>query len=102
MARITHMPHLFSMKHIFLEMNAASLSIEKKERKKIFEFQQLFWRHKIQRNTNRFEYHIIQQLFNDENVPPYHTENLFYENTLIPFKYTLLLFSHFYILGVQI
>ena len=32
MARIIHMPHLFSMKHIFLGDNAASLSIQKKEK----------------------------------------------------------------------
>ena len=34
MAGITHVPHLFSMKHIFLEVNTASLSIQKEERKK--------------------------------------------------------------------
>ena len=34
MASITDVPHLFSMKHIFLEENTASLSIKKKERKK--------------------------------------------------------------------
>ena len=33
-ASITHVPHLFSMKHMFLEENSASLSIQKKERKK--------------------------------------------------------------------
>ena len=49
MTYITHAPHLFSMKHIFLEENTASLSIQKKERKKKFEFEQSFWRHKIQR-----------------------------------------------------
>ena len=38
-ARITHVPHLFSMKQIFLEVNKASLSTQKKERKKIFEFE---------------------------------------------------------------
>ena len=48
MASITCVPHLFSVKHIFLEENAASLSIQKKERKKKFEFEQLSWRHKIQ------------------------------------------------------
>ena len=48
MTYITHAPHLFSMKHIFLEENTASLSIQKKERKKKFEFEQSFWRHKIQ------------------------------------------------------
>ena len=42
MSRITHVPHLFSMKGIFLEMNAAS-SIQKKERKKKSEFQQSSW-----------------------------------------------------------
>ena len=48
-ARITHVPHLFSMKHIFLELDTSSLSITKKERKKNkFEFEQLSWRHKIQ------------------------------------------------------
>ena len=40
MARITHVPHLLSMKHIFLEENPASLSIQKKERKKNFKFEQ--------------------------------------------------------------
>ena len=34
MATIAHAPHLFSMKHIFLEENTASLSIQKKARKK--------------------------------------------------------------------
>ena len=48
MTRITHVPHLFSMKHIFFEVNTAFLSIEKKERKKIFKFEQSSWRHKIQ------------------------------------------------------
>ena len=46
MARITHVLHLFSMKHIFLELSTASLSIQKKARKKI-EFEQSFWGHKI-------------------------------------------------------
>ena len=41
MARITHVPHLFSIKHIFLEVNTASLSIQKKEKKKKFEFDHL-------------------------------------------------------------
>ena len=40
------MPHLFSMEHIFLEDNVASLCIQKKEKKK-FEFEQSSWRHKI-------------------------------------------------------
>ena len=34
MASITHVPHLFLMKNIFLEENTASLCIKKKERKK--------------------------------------------------------------------
>ena len=34
MTRITHVPHLFSMKHIFFEVNTAFLSIQKKEKKK--------------------------------------------------------------------
>ena len=34
MASVTHEPPLFSMKHIFLEVNTASLSIQKKESKK--------------------------------------------------------------------
>ena len=42
------MPHLFSMKHILLEVNTASLSVQKKERKKKFEFEQSSWRYKIQ------------------------------------------------------
>ena len=33
MASITHVPHLFSIEHIFLEKNTASLSIQKIERK---------------------------------------------------------------------
>ena len=40
-------PHLFSMKHIFIEVSTASLSTQKKERKKKCEFEQSFWRHKI-------------------------------------------------------
>ena len=40
------MPHLFSMKHKFLEENTASLSIRRKEEEKI-EFEQSSWRHKI-------------------------------------------------------
>ena len=35
----THVPHLFLMKQIFLEVNTASLSIQKKERKKKIEFE---------------------------------------------------------------
>ena len=46
MARITNVPHLFSMKHKFLEVNKASLPMQKKERKKL-EFEQSSWRHKI-------------------------------------------------------
>ena len=46
MASITHVPHLLSMKHVFLEENTASLSIQKKEEK--IEFEQSSWRHKIQ------------------------------------------------------
>ena len=38
MTSITHVRHLFSMKHIFLEVNTASLFIEKKERKNKIEF----------------------------------------------------------------
>ena len=34
MARITHVPHLFSTKHIFFEENTAFFPIEKKEKKK--------------------------------------------------------------------
>ena len=33
-AGITHVPHLFSMKHIFLELSTASLYIQKKAREK--------------------------------------------------------------------
>ena len=40
MVRVTHVPHRFSMKHIFLEENPASLSIQNKERKKNFKFEQ--------------------------------------------------------------
>ena len=41
---------------------------------------------------------MIKQLFNDVNVPRFHTENLSFENIIIPFKYGLLLFSRFYVL----
>ena len=41
------MRHLFSMKHIFSEVSTASLSIQEKERKKKFEFEQSFWRYKV-------------------------------------------------------
>ena len=34
MARITYALHLFSMKDVFLELSTASLSIQKKARKK--------------------------------------------------------------------
>ena len=44
MARIPHVLHLFSMKPIFLEVNTASLSIQKKRKKKS-EFKQSSWRH---------------------------------------------------------
>ena len=40
MARITHVPHLFSMKHIFFEVNTAFFPIEKKEKKKKIECEQ--------------------------------------------------------------
>ena len=56
----------------------------------------------INRNTNRFEYYIIQHLFNDINLPFCHTENLFYKNIFIPFKYTLLLFSRVCSLGTNL
>ena len=36
------------MKYIFLEVDTACLSIQKKERKKKIEFEQPSWRHKIQ------------------------------------------------------
>ena len=48
MAKITHVVHLFSIKRIFLEVNTASLSTQKKSKKK-FELEQSSWRHKIQR-----------------------------------------------------
>ena len=35
MAKITHVVHLFSIKRIFLEVNTASLSIQKKGRKNL-------------------------------------------------------------------
>ena len=47
MAKITHVVHLFSIKRIFLEVNTASLSTQKKSKKK-FELEQSSWRHKIQ------------------------------------------------------
>ena len=48
MANITHAPHLFSVKHIFLEENTVSLSIQKKRGRKSFEFEQSSSRRKIQ------------------------------------------------------
>ena len=45
MAGITHVPHLFSMKHIFLEQ--LPCLYRKKEKKKKFELEQSSWRHKI-------------------------------------------------------
>ena len=39
-------------------------------------------------NTNQFGYYIIQQVFNDVNVPRCHTENLSCENIFISLKYT--------------
>ena len=53
-------------------------------------------------NTIRFEYYIIQQLFNGANVPGCHTENLSSQNIFIPFKDTLLLFSLFIFLDTNI
>ena len=50
----------------------------------------------IIRITKRFEYYIIQQLFNDVNVPYSRTEDLSYEIIFILFKYTLLLFLSFH------
>ena len=44
---------------------------------------------------------MIQQLFNDVQVPRCHTENLSFENIFIPFKCSLLLFSRFYVLGYK-
>ena len=82
-----------------------------KERKKKFEFEQSSWRHKIllikvicliDNSKFEFEYYIIQQLFNDVNVPRCHTENLSYENIFFPFKYTSLLYSRFYFLDTNI
>ena len=92
-ARITHVPHPFSMKQkrkeekiwIRIIVLATQNSMNKKRVSQL-----------IIRNTNQFEYYIIQRLFNDENVPCCHTENLSYEIIFIPFKYTLLLFSRFY------
>ena len=107
------MSHLFSMKHIFLGVSTASSSIHKKERKKKLEFEQSFWRDKIQwikrmcvkliiRNTNRCKYYLIPQLFNDVKVPHCHTENLSFENIFSPFKYSLLLFQGFIFWGTNI
>ena len=53
-------------------------------------------------NTIRFEYYIIQQLFNSVNVPGCHTGNLSSQNIFIPFKDTLLLFSRFIFLDTNI
>ena len=55
----------------------------------------------IIRNTDPFEYYRIQQLFNNVKVPRWHTENLSFENIFSPFKYSLLLFSWFYVLGYK-
>ena len=51
MASITHVPHLFSVKHIFLERNTASLSIQKTERKKI-QLPYLYRKQKGRKNLN--------------------------------------------------
>ena len=83
MASITHVQHLFSMKHIFLEENTASLSIQKKEGRK---------------NWIRTIILATQNSFHKSNVFNW----LSYENILFPFKYTLLLFSRFYFLGANI
>ena len=56
----------------------------------------------IIQNTDRFKYHIIQQLFNDVKVPRCHTENLSFENIFIPFKYSLLFFHGFMFWGTNI
>ena len=104
MASITHVPHLFSMRHIFLEENTASLSIQKKESKKKLNSNNHTGDTKFNhyRNTNPFKYYIIQQLFNDVNVSRCHTENFSYENIFFPFKYNLLLFFTVLLFWAQI
>ena len=70
MASITHVPQLFSVEYIFLEVNTA-LYGKKKERKnlnsnnhlgdtKFNEYKRVLTDNS---NTNQFEYYIIQQLF---------------------------------------
>ena len=51
MASITHVPHLFSVNSIFLEVNTVCLFIQKKERKKKFEFEQSFWQNSLNKNV---------------------------------------------------
>ena len=82
-SKYNHVQHLFSMKHIFLEENTASLSIQKKEGRK---------------NWIRTIILATQNSFNKSNVFNW----LPYENIFFPFKYTLLLFSRFYFLGTNI
>ena len=50
MARITHVPHLFSMKRIFGSEYSFVIYTDKKERKKKFEFEESSWRHKLSVN----------------------------------------------------
>ena len=50
MARITHVPNLFSMERIFGSEYSFVIYTDKKERKKKFEFEQSSWRHKLSIN----------------------------------------------------
>ena len=51
MASITQVPHLFSVKRIFLEVNTVCLFIQKKETKKKFEFEQSFWQNLLNKDV---------------------------------------------------
>ena len=119
MASVTHVPHLFSLKHIFLEENTASLSIQKKPSGYRTSFGRpmdvymksglhidVHWTSKgrlmpIGKKGRKnwigtiilATQNSIKQLF---NVPRCHSENLSYENIFLPFKYTFLLFLRFY------
>ena len=57
MARVNHVPHLFSMKHLFLEVNTAFLSIQKEESKKKFEFRTkiLATQNSVNKNNAKYE-----------------------------------------------
>ena len=83
---------IFRSKYSFL------IYTEKRKEEKKIEFEILATQI---RNTNRFKSYIIQQLFNDVNVPRCHTRNLSYENIFITFKNTFFFFHAFIFLGTN-